>query len=83
MAPFYSGIYIDQFDLSALIRPYRGTGSAAYHPSVMLGLFVYGYATGVYSRRRIEAATYESIAFRISPQTRQFLLRGLDSVRGE
>ena len=55
---------VDQLDLSALIRQYRGTGSAAYHPSVMLGLLVYGYATGVYSSRRIEAATYESIAFR-------------------
>lgn len=28
---------VDQLDLSALIRQYRGTGSAAYHPSVMLG----------------------------------------------
>ena len=55
---------VDQLDLSALIRQYRGTGSAAYHPSVMLGLLVYGYATSVYSSRRIEAATYESIAFR-------------------
>jgi len=55
---------VDQLDLSALTRQYRGTGSAAYHPAVMLGLLVYGYATGVYSSRRIEAATYESIAFR-------------------
>ena len=55
---------VDQLDLSALSRQYRGTGSAAYHPAVMLGLLVYGYATGVYSSRRIEAATYESIAFR-------------------
>jgi len=30
----------------------------------MLGLLIYGYATGVYSSRRIEAATHESIAFR-------------------
>ena len=30
----------------------------------MLGLLIYGCATGVYSSRRIEAATYESIAFR-------------------
>jgi hypothetical protein len=30
----------------------------------MLGLLIYGYATGVYSSRRIEAATYDSIAFR-------------------
>ncbi|MEI6738413.1 MAG: IS1182 family transposase, partial [Pseudomonadota bacterium] len=55
---------VDQLDLSALTRQYRGTGSAAYHPAVMLGLLLYGYATGVYSSRRIEAATYESIAFR-------------------
>jgi len=55
---------VDQLDLSALVRQYRGTGSAAYHPAVMLGLLIYGYATGVYASRRIEAASYESIAFR-------------------
>ena len=55
---------VDQLDLSALTQQYRGSGSAAYHPTVMLGLLIYGYATGVYSSRRIEAATYESIAFR-------------------
>lgn len=55
---------VDQLDLSALMRQYRGTGSAAYHPAVMLGLLIYGYATGVYSSRRIEAATHDSIAFR-------------------
>ena len=55
---------VDQLDLSELTRKYRGTGSDAYHPSVMLGLFIYGYATGVFSSRRIEAATYESVAFR-------------------
>ena len=55
---------VDQLDLSALTLQYRGTGSAAYHPAMMLGLLVYGYATGVYSSRRIEVATYESIAFR-------------------
>ena len=55
---------VDQLDLSALTGQYRGTGSAAYHPAVMLGLLIYGYATGVYSSRRIEAATHESVAFR-------------------
>ena len=55
---------VDQLDLTALTRQYRGTGSAAYHPTVMLGLLIYGYATGVYSSRRIEAATHDSIAFR-------------------
>ena len=55
---------VDQLDLSEITRQYRGSGSAAYHPTVMLGLLIYGYATGVYSSRRIEAATYESVAFR-------------------
>jgi hypothetical protein len=30
-----------------LVRSYRGTGSAGYHPALLLGLLVYGYATGV------------------------------------
>ena len=55
---------VDQLDLSALSAQYRGTGSAPYHPALMLGLLIYGYATGVYSSRRIEAATHDSIAFR-------------------
>ena len=55
---------VDQLDLSPLTKQYRGAGSAAYHPAVMLSLLVYGYATGVFSSRRIEAATHDSIAFR-------------------
>ena len=55
---------VDQLDVSALTRQYRGSGSDAYHPTMMLGLLIYGYASGVYSSRRIQAATYESIAFR-------------------
>ena len=55
---------VDQLDLSALTGQYRGTGSAAYHPSTLLALLIYGYATGTYSSRRIEPATYDSVAFR-------------------
>jgi transposase len=62
---------IDQLDLSTLSRQYRGTGSAPYHPTVMLGLLIYGYATGVYSSRRIEAATHDSIAFRFIAANQQ------------
>jgi transposase len=42
----------------------RGTGSASYHPALLLGLLVYGYATGVFSSRKLERATYDSVAFR-------------------
>lgn len=55
---------IEQLDLSAMVGSYRGSGSASYHPSVLLGLLVYGYATGVFSSRKIERATYDSVAFR-------------------
>lgn len=55
---------VDQLDLSLLVKSYRGSGSASYHPSVLLGLLVYGYATGVLSSRRLERATYDSVAFR-------------------
>jgi transposase len=43
---------VDQLDLSALTRQYRGTGSAAYHPAVMLGLLIYGDRLSLYRRQR-------------------------------
>ena len=55
---------IEQLDLSPFVKAYRGSGSAAHHPSVLLGLLIYGYATGVYSSRKLERATYDSVAFR-------------------
>ena len=55
---------IEQLDLSRLVGRYRGRGSAAHHPAVLLALLVYGYATGVFSSRKIERATYDSVAFR-------------------
>lgn len=55
---------VDQLDLSELTRQYAGRGSQAHHPSVLLGLLIYGYATGVFSSRKIERATHDSIAFR-------------------
>lgn len=55
---------VDQLDLSAITRQYAGRGSAAHHPAVLLGVLVYGYATGVFSSRKIERATYDSVAFR-------------------
>ncbi len=55
---------IESLDLGAMSRSYRGSGSASYHPSLLLGLLVYGYATGVFSSRKLERATYDSVAFR-------------------
>jgi transposase len=55
---------IERLDLSLMVKAYRGSGSASYHPSVLLGLLVYGYATGVFSSRKLERATHDSVAFR-------------------
>jgi transposase len=55
---------VDGLDLSAMTRSYRGAGSASYHPALLLGILVYGYATGVFSSRKLERATYDSVAFR-------------------
>ena len=55
---------IEQLDLSELTRQYAGRGSAAHHPAVLLGVLIYGYASGVHSSRKIERATYDSVAFR-------------------
>ena len=55
---------VDGLDLSAMSKSYRGTGSASYHPATLLGLLVYGCATGVFSSRKLERATYDSVAFR-------------------
>jgi len=57
---------IDGLDLSAMSGSYRGSGSASYHPALLLGILVYGYATGVFSSRKLERATYDSVAFRFS-----------------
>jgi transposase len=55
---------IDGLDLEALEKAYRGSGSASYHPAMLLGLLVYGYASRVFSSRALERATYDSVAFR-------------------
>ena len=55
---------IETLDLRAMSGSYRGSGSASYHPSMLLGLLVYGYATGVFTSRKLERATYDSVAFR-------------------
>ena len=55
---------VDGLDLSAMSNRYRGSGSASYHPKVLLSLLIYGYATGVFSSRKLERATYDSVAFR-------------------
>ena len=55
---------VDQLDVSHLTAVYAGKGSRAYHPSMMLALLFYGYASGTFSSRKLEQATYDSIPYR-------------------
>ena len=55
---------IEGLDLRAMTGSYRGSGEASYHPQLLLGLIIYGYATGVFSSRSLERATHDSVAFR-------------------
>lgn len=55
---------VAKLDLRALRAKYAGRGHEAYQPEMMLALLFYGYATGVFSSRKLERATYDSVAFR-------------------
>jgi transposase len=55
---------VAQLDLSPIYKKYSDQGAPPYAPEVLLVLLFYGYATGVFSSRRIERATYEVIPFR-------------------
>jgi len=53
---------VEQIDTSELEKEYKGKGSAAFPPSMMLALLFYCYAKGIFSSRKIEQATYELIS---------------------
>ena len=58
---------VDALDLSGIKDAYRrkGSGNVAYHPALMLKLLIYGYATGVFSSRKIAQGCETDVAFRL------------------
>ena len=55
---------VEQLDLKPMESAYGTSGSDPFHPALLLSILVYGYATGVFSSRKLENATYDSVAFR-------------------
>ena len=55
---------VEQLDLRSLKASYAGRGSQPYNPAMLLALLFYGYSTGVFSSRKLERSTYDSVAFR-------------------
>jgi len=58
---------IDALDLSAFFKRYEDGGSRnqPFHPAMMVKVLVYGYATGVFSSRKIARKLHEDVAFRV------------------
>src|SRR5260370_28911586 len=58
---------VETLDLSAIHACYDagdGRGQPAYAPAMMVRVLLYGYATGTFSSRKIQARTFEDVAFR-------------------
>ena len=55
---------VEQLNLGAFTGVYAGKGKKPYHPAMLIALLFYGYATGTFSSRKLEKATYDSIAYR-------------------
>jgi transposase len=55
---------VEESDTATAALNVRGTGSEQYPPSMMLALLIYCYATGTFTSRRIERATFDSVAVR-------------------
>lgn len=58
---------VDALDLKAFYEPYEGDGrrNSPYEPRMMVKLLLYGYATGVFSSRKIAKKLHEDVAFRV------------------
>src|SRR5664279_2328219 len=58
---------VETLDLSAIHASYDagdGRGQSAYAPALMVRVLLYGYATGIYSSRKIQAKTFDDVGFR-------------------
>lgn len=54
---------VNQLDITELIKRYKGGGTSAYHPRMMLKVIFYSYLSNVYSCRKIAKALQENIHF--------------------
>ena len=58
---------VDGLDLEAFHARYAAGGprNQPFHPAMMVKVLVYGYATGVFSSRKIARKLHEDVAFRV------------------
>lgn len=54
---------VNSLDISDIIKRYKGGGTSAYHPRMMIKVLFYSYLSNVYSCRKIAKALNENIHF--------------------
>jgi transposase len=54
---------VDKLDIRDLLSEYKGGGTSAYHPRMLLKILIYGYLNNLYSSRRIAQQLTENIHF--------------------
>lgn len=54
---------VDSLDLSKVFDTYKGGGTTAYNPRMMLKVVLYGYLNNIYSSRKIEQALTDRVSF--------------------
>ena len=64
---YFVGDIIDRLDLQKFYARYQGDGrrNQPYDPAMLVKVLVYGYATGVFSSRKLAKKLYEDVAFRL------------------
>src|SRR5712692_659583 len=61
---FFLREVVERLDLSGFEQSYEEAGRPAYHPALLLSVWLYAYALGVTSSRRLEQRIREDLAFR-------------------
>ena len=54
---------VDSLDISGLINQYKGGGTTAYHPRMLLKILLYAYSVKIYTGRKIAKALRQDIHF--------------------
>jgi transposase len=61
---FFVREVVQRLDLRGFEQSYSEQGGELYHPQLMLGVWLYGYALGITSARLVERRLIEDLAFR-------------------
>ena len=73
---------VDKMDLSIMLEQYKGGGTSAYHPGLLLKVWLLGYMNRIYTSRMLAKALRENVAFMWISGHQHPDFRTLNSFRG-